>query len=162
MTEKMRGFVEGLVLGLSGKPLAADDTDPVAYLYNGVRLPEIPTTEGYPYAMLVDTSVWGSIDGNAIYLYLMPTNNVEVYSITFQHSGTQSFLGAVGKNVKAVFYRFYPNKGYWGEAENQTIYVSDRVNGLNGQIPPFWANFDVPHAYGSVYLASTEPVPVYE
>ena len=42
MTEKMRSSVMGLILGQFSSPLPMAQKEPVAYLYNGVRLPKLP------------------------------------------------------------------------------------------------------------------------
>ena len=54
MNEKMREFVKGMLPGLPGKPHPMANKEPVAYLYNGVRLPKLPEwdREMYPYAMI--------------------------------------------------------------------------------------------------------------
>ena len=54
MTEKMRSSVMGLILSLFSSPLPEVQKQPVAYLYNGVRLPKLPEwdRETYPYATI--------------------------------------------------------------------------------------------------------------
>ena len=42
MNGKMRSSVMGLILSLFSSPLPEVQKEPVAYLYNGVRLPALP------------------------------------------------------------------------------------------------------------------------
>ena len=64
MTDKMRDFVKGLALGLTGAPLPYTGTaEPVAYLYNGYRLPPLPNRDKaqYPYATIDSTATMTKI-----------------------------------------------------------------------------------------------------
>lgn len=52
-----KSWLIGFALGLCGKPppIAGSRREPVAYLYNGVRLPKLPEYDKsvYPYAVIV-------------------------------------------------------------------------------------------------------------
>ena len=63
----LQSFLIGYALGLSGKPLPISGGEPVAYLYNGVRLPKLPEwdKEKYPYVCIYNprkTYADGSIE----------------------------------------------------------------------------------------------------
>lgn len=106
--------------------------EPVAYLYNGVRLPDISTVwdkTAYPYAMITNPS-----DTSTYNLVLTPS------SITVTEDGVGGSWS--GKRYKIV-------DGVWTS-----------VTGMGSGIV-IWANYDVYNRNGTLYLAATDPIPVY-
>ena len=150
MTESMRSCIKGLILSLFGSPLpAAPSREPVAYLYNGVRLPGLPEwdREMYPYVMMADMTKSGVHD--AIYCYFLSSKDGQI-------TDPDTLLGFVYSSKInygiCVFEKTQPEDG-WSD-------FNDKRSATFGV--PFWANFEVLNADGSVYLAASEPVPVYE
>lgn len=127
----------------TGLRIEAVTREPVAYLYNVVRLPKLPEWDKteYPYAM-ISNEVLNSVVFTA-YAERPSTNMATIVNpydtdIPLVHS----FLSTDGKS--------------WGELTEGRL-------GTEGQNSlPFWANFDVIHGDGTTYLAASEPVPVYE
>lgn len=117
--------------------------EPVAYLYNGVRLPALPEWDetAYPYAM-ISNEVLNSVVFTA-YAERPSTNMATIvnpYDAAIPL--VRSFLSTDGKS--------------WGELTEGRLFTEGQ-NSL-----PFWAKFDVIHADGTTYLAASKPVPVYE
>lgn len=143
----LTAWLTGYALGICGKPLPfSTKKEPVAYLYNGVRLPKLPEwdRETYPYAYLLYNSLLG--------LYFL-----RVYSDPLIPGG-EKFVFADGD---ANLARYELEDGLW-------IFKGDSV-GETGFLPSsvarfVWANTDV-YNYkgdGTLILAASKPVPVYE
>lgn len=114
------------------------------YLYNGVRLPELPEwdREKYPYALI---GAYPNEDGYGISGNLYLTSKVE--------------FGYNKYNVWSIateyIFPFDANSDYPTEWQPGREYSgSPGVNVID------WANFDLLDEDGSVYLAASEPVPV--
>ncbi len=129
-------FTKGYLVGAE---LRAKRRLPAAYLYNGVKLPKLPEwdKETYPYAYIT-----GNISSGAYYLHC--TVSVK----TAATGGRMVFAeGAIHYKVK---------DGLW---------VEHNIAGLD---PVVWSNTDVYYSDsveevgGTLYLAASEPVPVYE
>ena len=160
MTEKMRSSVMGLLLGQFSSPLPMAQKEPVAYLYNGVRLTDINTVYTdelkvkKPYAVIVDNS-----DGTYfMYCFTAPLTAVEI-------DGTIKLFVLPPETYPTYSYscRHYKD-GVW----EKPIAFSDMTNNNNkGKDDSFWrgafwANYDILNEDGSVYLSASEPIPVYE
>lgn len=137
MNGKMKSCVKGLMMGCCGtpRPLSTAKKEPVAWLYNGVRLPKLPEwdKETYPYAVLVEH------------------NSATPYWLAVS---TTAFVNNLGLCQVKGDCRVFPFKNdVWGEIET--------FSGLS--IPlPFWTNTDFLNRDGTLYLAASEPIPVYE
>ena len=145
MTDKMRDFVKGLLPSLTGAPLPyAGKAEPVAYLYNGVRLPPLPEwdKEAYPYAVLQGMNTSYRFNVSSLPIYTVVNDGHEYVTVS---------PDAEGDNWEF-------NKGY--EAWKRSIFGGGVVPIV--AIPVFWANYDVQYEDGTLYLAASEPVPVYE
>lgn len=159
VTRRKRSFAAGCLLSLAGKPLPISKREPVAYLYNGVRLPKLPESE-LPYAVVEEwESTFDGYTGKVFFLsfysekiewkqegeqWFMP-GKVLTYSTTdsakiAEYYDRISGPGAVGLNV-------------WGTCTEEDGIAADN---------PIWTNTDFINADGSVYLAASEPIPVYE
>lgn len=138
MTDKMKSFVKGILLGMVGKPLPiSQGKEPIAYLYNGVRLPKLPEWDRgvYPYAVI---DVVNSTTCLNLYA-LLPTVNGNQY---------------VFADKCAVIY--YTLKGdTWEYFDSLTISQASFDDMI-------WASHDIINADGTTYLAASEPTPVYE
>lgn len=142
----LKSWLTGFALGLAGKPLplSQESKEPVAYLYNGVRMPPLPDwdKEKYPYAaiMLVveDSYVFRVFPEGAYYSATGGGNR------TFRHDGT-----TMSANI------LMSGSASWNElkeSEGGFIHLNKTI----------WSNFDLLNADGSVYLAASDPIPVYE
>lgn len=137
--EWLFSFKTGLALGLCGNALPWK-AEPVAWLYNGVRLPKLPEWDKtvYPYAVIA------FIDAGPIY---------RVYFCADKCTVT-----GVNASYKAP-YVWYQGAGDVWEYKGET---ADTSNVILSMVTPIWANHDVYREDGSLYLAASEPVPVYE
>ena len=143
----LKSWLVGLILGLCGKPLPfiankTEETEKtiIGYSYNGVVLPKLPERDKEKYPRLY-------ITGNAslAYLYALP-------------DGEYLFDGSrwvIPSGVYGLFVQWYPSKGNeWGALSESH---------LGGRYAaPIWCNTDILNEDGTVYLAASEPVPVYE
>lgn len=157
MTEKMRSCVMGLILGQFSSPLPMAQKEPVAYLYNGVRLPKLPERdrEKYPFAVVmqeVSSSIYFA-QAIAAPLYTEETVSLAGKSL-FQLAYEQRYLLKSVIDETGTWKNWYelPNTYFNGRLE----YDGATENVL------VWTNHDILNEDGSVYLAASEPIPVYE
>ena len=145
MTREMRDYVKGLILGRFSSPLPSTPAqrEPVAYLYNGVRLPKLPEWE-------YDESV---------YKYLMIR----------KHKTLETVHWIVGSEkpiyVKSGIAYVEANRMLIRHASPNTEWYAPTVGHDASEYDAaklVWANHDILNSDGSVYLAASEPVPVYE
>lgn len=187
---RKRSYAAGYLLSLAGKPLpltaSKPGSEPVAYLYNGVRLPDINSIltdeqkAQNPYWILnamdageIDESLRGEI---AYTVYFLPKTayfgNLVRYSTTiknviFMEEEADVLYSSLTFSTTLAEMFGYP-AGEWtplvGE-EREFLMTA----GVYGEY--FWSNFDILGANsvdgvltldGSTYLATSEPVPVYE
>ena len=142
----VRSFQEGLALGLTGAPLPYTGTaEPVAYLYNGVRLPPLPVVEGRPKAYMTKHTAFGITRYRVHFLsepYYAVSSDGQ-YAIGHR-SGDVDYTAKVN-DTEWVYQTVWEQNGVWAA-------VSDVL----------WANFDILDESGAVVLAASNPVPVYE
>ena len=149
MNAKMRGFVNGILLGVVGKPfpITQGEKEPVAYLYNGVQLPPLPEwdKETYPYA-----AMFRNMDTYGVYCFSKQpfTYSVNRYGVITIYHGTTS-------DTPAPYLSVEYDDGHW--VTNSKTGASNRSLSLY-----IWANYDILNEDGSVYLKASEPIPVYE
>jgi hypothetical protein len=173
MTEKMKSFVKGILLGLCGHPLPQGEPtppqgEPVAYLYNGVRLPKLPEWDktAYPYAVIY-TYHGESEKQNPVYRLVLSDTPFSIVYRTIAFTGaTYDALKWVGNYTakwKIATWDYWDVDGYG--ADGSIFAVDDETDAV------VWANTDICYANdysgdetiaGTVYLAASEPVPVYE
>lgn len=130
------------ILGLLSELTAGSAKEPIAYLYNGVRLPKLPEWDrgSYPFAYIAVSS-----DGGYGFCYRTTAKTV----IDGGHAGIDlTFDGA--------WYLLSEDKTKW---ESYGARILGTV---------VWANYDVYYSDsveevgGTLYLAASEPIPVYE
>lgn len=137
---------QSMILGwLMGRQIAgmrnAVERKPVAYLYNGVQLPALPEwdKEAYPYAVLSEHT-----DGDgSIYYRFVALPNKRVVVLPDSGVTTMNTFSETG-------YKFTGT----GWVEHRLLFAY-----------PIWANYDVYRREadgGALYLAASDPVPVYE
>ena len=143
-----------------GKRLAAMRVkrEPVAYLYNGVRLPPLPEWDKAKYPNALLTRFWDKwwilhIFGEYTVLDSPPNNPTDQDSDWIVLNGTGDT-----SNCEAYLKSAYDEEtGQWGAFESdQYSPYTDYLSNVK------WSSVDL-HAYdGSLYLAASTPVPVYE
>lgn len=144
-------FKIGLSLGLCGKALPWK-SEPVAWLYNGWRLPKLPEwdRETYPYAIINFGTISYLYVSDVPFFYIPkePDTLYEVYNAYTKEAG--SALCYVGAETAKDFLR--------KEDYDITLRAGGRAH-----IQIEWANHDIYSvADDSLYLAATDPIPVYE
>ena len=141
MTENMRSCIKGLILSLFGSPLpAAPSREPVAYLYNGVRLPGLPEWDKETYPDVI----------------ILKNYNLIIAEKPFyfgRNSANPHWLGTDG-NFQFFIYKTD------GWEEGSKLPPGEIATG-NAPGDIIWANHDILNADGTIYLTASEPVPVY-
>ena len=136
MNGKMRSSVMGLILGQFSSPLPEVQKEPVAYLYNGVRLPKLPEwdKETYPYAYILDAESVYYLSLRDSQKTVITGGNVVDYSDKHQAVNGEWVLSDESQNVGKVI---------WA---NYDVYYSDSAEEVGG----------------TLYLAASDPIPAYE
>ena len=132
----LRSRVLGTIFGTLSRG-SFPKREPVAFLYNGVRLPGLPVVEGYAFLTL------------RLGIYTL-------YFSDFYEFGANSETGNWQVRIPEG------NQMYQVTAENEwQKQVSTAARAINYE-NILWANFDVINPSGYVHMAASEPVPVYE
>ena len=129
----------------------ADDSSKVlvGYSYNGTILPALPEwdKETYPYASIA---------------YISPTSNYYINCTTAQTVISSDGTAQIAvEDLKTYEFKLSDDGLKWeyftqnSYSANQTIISVMYVNDP-------WTNYDILNADGTVYLAASEPIPVYE
>ena len=139
-----RSFCLGMALRLMQNrlPLSSSQKEPVAYLYNGVRLPPLPEWDKttYPYAV-IDSS--GDL--------CVSKNSPRVENVM----GTMKVC-ASGKTDDAVLiYKKDVATGNWE-------YFSSKMYKYIPLDETVWTNTDILYNDETVFMEASEPIPVYE
>ena len=124
----------------------------VAYLYNGVELPPLPEwdKEAYPYALMTIHGTGYAIITTSQRLYKRIASDGKPYVVS-----KEQFL--------AQRYYHHPNVGGWSHEATYSEYVPSLGYYHLGHNSPFWVNFDILSVEdNSVWLAASDPIPVYE
>ena len=154
----LRSRVLGTIFGTLSRG-TFPQRNPVAWLYNGVRLPGLPVVEGFDKAKFTHKMIYfsnGSGDDVASYafiafsepLYLNLDDNTLRWSATGEYIYFANFALADGSPGEMWSFTDGPyNKDdWWGNFGEHVI----------------WTNYDICDTTGAVHLAGSEPVPVYE
>lgn len=138
-------WLVGYVYGLTGKIMCNTKKDPVAFLYNGVKLPKLPEWDKtkYPYAYI-------SL-GFGEYILVLST----VRMIIEMDGGLT--VPATAGTVTLLLHKNITITDYWGESKEREIYY-----GAIDIVDPFWCNEDLFYEDGTLFIAASDPVPVYE
>lgn len=121
---------------------------PIAYLYNGVQLPALPELDGLGY-LFIDNVGGGSYD-----LYLTPKLPVVKQLPTGYGDNTGDWLCNV---MGGQIWCYKPDLGAWAfkmNLETDEVGIWSFGQGL-------WSSHDVYNEDGSLYLAASDPIPVY-
>lgn len=116
-----------------------------AYLYNGVKLPELlPAPEGYHHACIVK-GTWSGLYTLAFLPSLAFANISDKWSVDLSCG-----------YVRATYQVGHPSYDGWSSLREET---SSGLGIVVGNI--LWANFDVLNEDGSTLLEASDPVPLY-
>lgn len=119
------------------------DRVPVAYLYNGVRLPGLPeewNPETHPFAFM-----YRSVNGYRVIFSENPF---------YETANDGTWLICVTVGEPALQANFAGTE--WKDWE--TV----RISRICSAAVVTWANFDVVDSEGNTILAASDPIPVYE
>lgn len=156
MNEKMRSCVMGLILGQFSSPLSMAQKEPVAYLYNGVRLPKLPEwdRETYPYALIYKEELTNYIklicaDCEMVYV-------VDVFGgnfVSFPYDVTFHYHEYILQDTEFVFEKTVTNS----DPNGPGIFSGEFI----------WTNHDIrkeleDYTLGEVVYPPSEPIPIYE
>lgn len=145
----LQGWLNWHVIGLCSRPLPLSKREPVDYLYNGVRLPDINTVwtdkEALPYARIAP-----------------PNPNVGPYYIM---TLTESPARVDSKNNKVWFgtgrqEKFEAIDGKWVHWNSGIINYD--MEYLLSSNPILWSSYAIYDADGTIYPVKSDPIPVYE
>ena len=138
--------IDGIVITWGGEP----GKEPVAYLYNGTRLPKLPEWDktAYPYAVLrcfLTSSYYLDCYSQKPEFYISDLSGQEILDY---------------ENQEWTQYRFYDTLADWehnwtGTSDSQVVLTTNTI---------IWTNFDIKNKdnEGVYFPKSPDPVPVYE
>ena len=129
---KNRDFVIGLVLAFACEGAATVKREPTAYSYNGVVLPKLPEWDREKYPYAV-------------------IGYCNTHGYVFSRSSNPWTANEYGNIFPTRFSTYYASDDKWAT-----------TNGALEFITPIWTNTDILNEDGSVYLAASDPIPVYE
>jgi hypothetical protein len=171
MNTKMRSLLNGLVLGLAGKPLEFAKGEPVAYLYNGVRLPDIykvytlEVQKTHPFAVLTGSGSVLSPYKVAFYRELFVVHDAYMGEddwsllvngddyLTTTTKSTDTEWSVLSTNTLAGNLSA-DNNGIPVQYKMRLCsYASDYV---------LWSNHSFPGPNGEEWITASDHVPVYE
>lgn len=142
----------------------------IGYSYNGVILPKIETKEGYPYQYIFEVSgtrLEELLRDNGYESFVGAFNvayglhySTHPYSYDY---GTRFSVSTVGAKTEGFVFEkagvLTPET--WGFIENYEIEGSIGSYGNPNDTTMIWGNTDLLNSNGTVYLAASEPTPVY-
>lgn len=136
-----KDFAKGMIVSLALKSLPVRKKSPIAYLYNGVRLPALPEwdREAYPYALM-----WGAYSWTGYTYYLDVCAEI--------------FYDGSNIGVSGGYQRFFCPEGNPTKWSSSTSGEESLVCSIASVM---WANFDVMGENGAVVLAKSTPIPIY-
>lgn len=167
MSSDRRSFQIGVLLGLLEKPKQTADRQPVAYLYNGVRLPPLPKDdtdydeEKNPYAAICSETN----SDTPLLAYLV----LSTVPLKYNEWVLGRDLVATAQGSLIVYMRNASGDGvpydFWERNEDKDVEAfdtGDYVFMFTSKLSPIWANYTFMNNGGGVYLEASEPIPVYE
>lgn len=159
--DNMRAFVRGLLAGLVSEGRLPDAAkEPVANLYNGVRLPLLERALSTPYLTIVCDP-----DSEKEYPYRIYEHSLP---ITIVVSDTNpNYYNMVMAEETDYTYKYIPypeeSSTFWWKNSFELGLASEIPWSLvNVKAELIWANYDVYFENGLLALEATEPIPVYE
>lgn len=169
MAFDLKSWLTGFALGLAGKPLPiSQGKEPIGYLYGHIAKEGETATHtidgvGYVGAVLPNIdSVWtDELKKMYKYAYMYLDKDTSAYTLVVNsvpiYYIKESFRGAYLSLMS--YFRYKLNGGVWEFVEKDgvvPIYIKE--------IDDFgWTNFDICTYEGDIlYLAASEPIPIYE
>lgn len=156
VNSKMKSSVMGILSGLVSRAEFPQGKEPVAFLYgeDKVMLPKLPEwdREAYPVACIADYDVSFPLAAHKTILWCFARNPI-IYTTD---SGSIAMKGDTEgiPNLKANLV-----DGAW-ETPDPTYL--ETLEAHHSATAPIWTNTTLHYEDGTVYLAASEPVPVYE
>lgn len=127
--------------------------EPVAYLYNGVRLPDINPMWEQENANSTHEKLYATI-----YYYENAVGETEIEvcfsALPFVYDGTEMSTGFGYYSTDWLMY----SDGLWWWGGGYTDYIRNQKINPEDYI---WSSYDILNSDGTVYLAATDPIPVY-
>ena len=155
----IKGFMIGLAMGLCGRPVQWPKREPVAWLYNGVRLPDIYTVytpelqAEYPHALIIH---YPYDDGTSLSL-------LQVFStpfVTVDYTEKYGYVSVQVEDGGAYMEWQYQSDEYTDWMGSNIPITSDTWETRTTKI--LWSNTTIYNPDGTVYMEASDPVPVYE
>lgn len=144
----LKEWITGIILERLSR--FAPPKEPVAYLYGTLAepLPALPEVEGYRYAV-VSVSFR---EAASVYLSKLPFVAVK--------GGTMNgaFINKESETQTILRYTCDLGEQSWRQVANEEIPPGDTYLAITLK----WSNHDILYEDGTLYLAGTDPVPVYE
>lgn len=151
----LTSMITGWLMGRRIARHTAKRKVPIAYLYNGIRLPALPkwNEETHPFAYIIKSNSSDSY-------YLCVYDDRAVYDEKYEY--TPCIVDTHGDN-KAQQRKYYVSNGEWAYALGGKVTTPYGLSFSGGASDtPVWCNTDILNEDGTVYLPASEPVPVYE
>lgn len=161
----LREWVGWLIASLCSRPLPLGAREPVAYLYNGVRLPGLPekwNPKTHPCVLIVH---YGITNATTTVLYFMA--QVSDRDVTVSEYTGENIAEYIYYNPGDIQYTVNHKKGEtftsWGDP---TVLDERKMFGIKSVV---WTNTDLVLQFDSntgvtdeLYLSASDPIPVYE
>ena len=146
------------------KTLQLFDPLNVAYLYNDMRLPKLPERDKtiYGKAFIKFESLNYIAEGAwSAHVYFCADAKTELYKTLLSSSdyiyATSYIRWTLYDDLSAAFYEDTPNQWI-----NEKVVDQSDFTKLEPLSVIKWSNYDIYHSDGTLFLAASEPVPVYE
>ena len=142
-----KDFAKGMIVSMALKALPVRKKSPIAYLYNGVRLPALPEwdRERYPYAWI---TYHGTSDNVSYYRFIFSaTNAVKKYIF-----GKGDYLAVVNTTA----YILYTDDDNW-----TFLFENNSNDNVLSTHKLLWCNEDILDSSGNVYFEASDPIPIY-
>lgn len=132
------------------------EKQPIAYLYNGIRLPALPEwdKETYPYAVIITST---DVESYRLYVSDKPVIYRRKDNLTALALSASCKLGRSG-----IVYQNYPSMDDAKWSNPYITSISGATEWFDYASSYVWANYDVLWDDGSVSLTASDPIPVYE
>lgn len=167
-----KSWLTGFALGLCGKalPVAGSGKEPVAYLYNGVRLPKLPDADGYQKMVITCNPEKQNYKAFAAqkesYIKTVTTASGNIRTDVCFDPPSKSLYGA-DADAGAWYHQDYSSGtketvyNEWKDVEEDNYITLQLNSDVRNSV--LWSNHDILNVDGTVYFAKcAEPVPVYE
>ena len=133
--------------------------EPIAYLYNGVQMPKLPEwdREMYPYAVIDDWSADDNVYQPKKCYAVVCSNQRPFYNgeVVLSNTPAQTFTCMISFDEEFSYSSGVPF-GEWYFSHKEDHLMNTAFESV------VWTNTDILNEDGSVYLAASEPIPIYE